>query len=144
MGKTFRYDPEDDYDLQSEEARLQDAFDDMHAEAAKYTKDKNLEKVIVAHMAYESKGGMRKIYEPHSSEHDGIDFYRVGHNASHEFYMGYKDGKFYAGSFGDSYVGPREGCDCDSLTICEDEGHIIWEFSHREVPEHNWGYLGHY
>jgi len=31
---------------------------------------------------------------------DGIPFYRVGHNASHDFYMGYKDGQRYRYSYG--------------------------------------------
>lgn len=33
--------------------------------------------------------------------HDGIEFWRVGHNASHEFYAGIKGEKMYRYSFGE-------------------------------------------
>jgi hypothetical protein len=74
---------------------------------------------------------------------DGIDFYAVGHNASHYFYAGTKDGKKYVFSMSPNL------CECDendqlildekgNLIITEAEEHI------REVTGDDWGYIGHY
>lgn len=83
-------------------------------------KDRILADIILWHLHY-SNGSLT---EPRVV--DGISFWEVGHNASHSFSIGCKDGKRYARS-----------CTCD------DEGK---EIAHvREVPsDEDWGYLGHF
>jgi hypothetical protein len=57
---------------------------------------------------------------------DGIRFYSVGHNASHEFYTGAKGGKRFKLACGPS--GESEEC-IESI---------------HEVQTGDWGYIGHY
>lgn len=59
---------------------------------------------------------------------DDIEFYRVGHNASHEFYAGVKEGQRYV------YTTGEEG-------YSEEDGPIYEE---NIYPVEQWGYLGHY
>lgn len=82
-----------------------------------------LAEILRMHLEY-NNGRMR-----HPLTKDGIDFYEVGHNATHHFYLGIKDGKAYKLS---TYY------DYDPETH-EDisEEHI------REVTG-DWGYIGHY
>jgi len=44
----------------------------------------------------------------------GIKFYIVGHNASHEFYLGVKDGKVYRMSYGGEYDYDEENDESES------------------------------
>jgi len=44
--------------------------------------------------------------EPTPIVRDGIEFYRVGHNASHEFYLGVKDGVLYDCAVGEDIDPP--------------------------------------
>jgi hypothetical protein len=63
---------------------------------------------------------------------DGITFYKVGRNASHEFSLGVKDGKLYKHSIGEGEWNEEE----NFYTVDE---HI------REVKEgEGFGYIGHF
>lgn len=62
----------------------------------------------------------------------GIAFYQVGRNASHEFYLGVKDGKVYGCSVG-------EGCYDNETGQYE-----LDESEPYEVDLNNPGYMGHY
>lgn len=80
---------------------------------------------------------------------DGIVFYSVGHNASHTFYAGTKDGKKYALAL-DENESTDENGNIIQLSYYDDEGkyqnHIppinTGRKAYREVAE--WGYMGHY
>ncbi|HYE22097.1 MAG TPA: hypothetical protein VD998_00735 [Verrucomicrobiae bacterium] len=74
--------------------------------------------------------GGRCIDEP--SVVEGIRFWCVGHNASHSFYAGVKDGKRYQRAFGES-------ADSDF----DDDDFPRYEESIREVPNFH-GYYGHF
>lgn len=56
---------------------------------------------------------------PRSTEHDGVTLFLVGSNASHEFYLGKKDGKYYRASLGEEFP--------------DDEGPSTIEWHMREV-----------
>lgn len=58
---------------------------------------------------------------------DGIAFYQVGRNSSHEFYAGTKGGKRYVYSIGES-ADDSDGFD-ENI---------------REVEDASWGYMGHH
>ena len=64
--------------------------------------DSILERILVQHFAY-SQAHTKEITDlkPSGYEKDGVTFYRLGHNASHEFYLGTKDGKIFKLSFGE-------------------------------------------
>jgi hypothetical protein len=86
-------------------------------------KDPVLAEILRWHLEY--TGG--KVREP--VKRDGIDFYSVGHNASHSFYAGAKNGKAYKMSAFYDYD-PETGKDLSEEHICEVAG--------------DWGYMGHY
>lgn len=90
----------------------------------KSQQDSKLKEVLLAHLEY--TGG-------HVSSHieEGITFYQVGRNASHEFYLGVKDGKYYRLSCGEGGWNDEE----DMPTF---EKHI------SELDSDNWGYVGHF
>lgn len=51
----------------------------------------------------------------HSIEENGIEFYAVGHNASHEFYLGVDDeGNYWKCSFGETWLEGNESDRPDS------------------------------
>ena len=75
--------------------------------------------------------GFTNSFEPSTTEHDGITFYHVGRNASHEFYLGRKDGKTF------------KYC-CGESGRTDDEGYDIPETNISECPNDSWGYVGHY
>ncbi len=58
--------------------------------------DELLASVIELHLEY------IQSLEPRSCQQQGIDFYVVGHNASHVFYLGVKDGEIWKHVFGES------------------------------------------
>jgi hypothetical protein len=78
-----------------------------------------LERILWIHLEF-NEGRIN----PHP--HEGVLFFSVGRNASHEFSVGVKDGKCYVHSIGESC---REG---------------EWEEDVREVAADNWGYVGHF
>ncbi len=63
--------------------------------------------------------------EPYPVE--GIVFYQVGRNASHEFYAGAKDGRRYTFTSGEDY---------------DEDGNFRPDKRVYEVEK--WGYMGHY
>jgi hypothetical protein len=102
--------------------------------------------------------------------HEGVPFYQVGRNSSHEFYMGTKDGKRYKADCGEEYVGRGDDCGCiskaqevfeswkskgngNNFYSCAEAMQIETDcrfthydviFSSREIPEgKDYGYMGH-
>lgn len=102
-------------------------FESLLAQAIEFHSgdDKLMEMVVNAHLRYE------RSFNPDSSPmiKEGIAFYLVGHNASHEFYMGVKDDRLYAYSYGES--------GWDEEDNPEYEGHL------RDITTDEWAYLGH-
>lgn len=87
--------------------------------------DEVLEAIIAVAMEY------RNSTEVQPSIKDGIEFFGVGHNASHAFYLGRKDGETYKRSY---------YCDYDPETgECFEEDHI-----RKLAPGEREGYIGHY
>lgn len=86
--------------------------------------DPILSRVLATHMEY-SDGKV----EPH--EEDGIVFYQVGRNASHEFYLGMKEGRLFRMSLGEDWNEEKQ------------ETFLAKNISELTNPE-DWGYVGHY
>jgi len=100
--------------------------------------DPLLQKVMRIHLEYR-----RGHADSEPMEKEGIKFYSVGHNASHFFYLGVKDGKMYYCSI-DGWYG---SCDYyDALDAGElDEEDIGNDGSSvHEVDPDNLGYIGHF
>ncbi len=76
--------------------------------------------ILCWHLEYEH-GQIRSV------EKKGITFYQVGHNASHEFYAGAKEGRKYKYTVGEDY---------------DEEGNFCPDEQIYEVEE--WGYMGHF
>lgn len=94
-----------------------------------------LEEVLLKHLRYEWGKGIEsdapQIDPP--TEVDGVKFWRVGHNASHEFYAGIDgNGKRFVRAIGEG--------------VCENEDDIPeLEESITEVTgSEGWGYVGHF
>jgi hypothetical protein len=103
--------------LEAEDRKVCDARARL---AIRYSEgDPILERILWIHLEF--NGGR---IDPHP--HEGILFFSVGRNASHQFSVGVKDGKCYVYSIGES---SREG---------------EWEEEVREVASDNWGYVGHF
>jgi hypothetical protein len=85
--------------------------------------DRFLEKILFWNMDYIDG----PVSEPVIRE--GISFYKVGHNATYNFYAGTKDGKKYAFTEGEG--------DYD-----EESGKLETEESFKQVED--WNYMGHY
>lgn len=67
-------------------------------------------------------------------EKQGVTFYQVGRNASHEFYIGVKDGKKYVYTIGEDYTYfDADDPSNDKIGYKED----VYEVE-------KWGYLGHF
>ena len=122
-----------------------------------------LEDVVKQHLNYEYKGKppkrnpkgkkRKQVYVPKPcTEKDGIPFWSVGHNASHDFYLGYADGVVYSGSCGEDWI----PCDCYQKMAqvtekeageiemdCRDK-HCIIEFQYSKVEGDRVPYLGHW
>lgn len=101
--------------------------------------DSVLQRILNASYGYEStRYGGREALEALGlftpTMRKGIPFFRVGHNASHEFYLGVKDGKIYRWSIGEG-VWPED-----------DDGEIPVEEEIREISEEDLGrvYIGHF
>jgi hypothetical protein len=135
--------------------------------AASLTDDPLLQDVYSSHLWFICNDDW-KLEEPRI--HEGVAFYQVGRNSSHEFYKGVKDGKRYRGSCGDTYVGPGDDCECiskameafdkwkaeggeDNYYACAEASIIdsdCW-LNHYDVvfhstelsPDSNYGYMGH-
>lgn len=82
-----------------------------------------LQQILRWHMEY-TRGGIRP------TEKDGIVFYQVGHNASHEFYAGYKDGQLYEYTCGESWE-PEDNPNLPGI-------------SEYVRPVEEFGYMGHF
>jgi len=67
------------------------------------------------------------------TEEDGIKFYIVGRNSSHEFYLGMRDGKVFKMAFGD-VAGSWD----------EENDRPIYKSRVSEVNPDDFGYLGHF
>lgn len=171
MSNTFRHDPKDNYDASEEEALLERVLDAADKAARRYTDDEKLRKVIQAHLRYES-GGYRKETKPRPTvAEDGTKWYRVGHNASHEFSMTVRDNKYWVRAFGPEYMDEDGTCDCLDRALhkllawekknpdkptsqCKEYHDIMWDcdikhvvdrYHEREVKDdNNWGYIGHW
>ncbi len=134
----------------------------QHRAAELSNGDKLLGRVMEAHLAY-SNG------RPSSpSSVDGIDFYVVGRNASHEFYLGTKDGRMFKRAFGESgrkiyettdpYYRTKEQLHELGLITEEDledperasylleeyNSEMLYEDHVYEVDPDNIGYVGHF
>jgi len=70
----------------------------------------------------------------------GILFYKMGRNASHEFYAGIKDGKLYQCSIGEDVI-----CDADGNYVRDEYGDLWWGEVMRvsEIPRLEAAYWGH-
>lgn len=69
-----------------------------------------------------------------------VEFFRVGRNASHEFYLGVaEDGTVYKGAYGDDGK-PTGKFDEDGEEIYDYE--TVW--SHWKLDPERFPYLGHY
>ena len=154
---------------------LMSAFDNRAMLMAKrVTDDETLQQILIAHYGYETKGDvedLKKGVALRPQMEDGVPFYRVGRNASHSFYLGYKDGQLYHGAWGPEYVGPEDGCDCmdrahevyeawkytqvnrDEVCLydCEEAAEIDYECESKHWPVTWWqqktdsfGYCGHW
>jgi len=97
--------------------------------------DSTLEMILRAHLEFE--GG--KI---HPYSHEGILFFQVGQNSSHQFYVGTRDGKTYRLSVGEEYDEAEEGDDEDG-NHKDPIGRTAYNVSELG-PEEGWGYVGHY
>lgn len=74
--------------------------------------------------------------------HEGVPFWVVGHNASHEFSAGVQGGIRYRRSFcGGEYIPCKCGpTDCN----CQPQFEPDEEYMHALAPDEPWGYIGHY
>lgn len=140
MGKSHRHNPEENYDPEAEEQAWQRATDECRVVAERLASDDTLKKILTRHLLFEYQR-CSSVGEPSPTEEDGIPFYRVGRNASHEFYLGYKDGVEYAGSYGDKIP----DCTCyekDPLAYpCE---HVEYSFEYSPVKPGRVPYTGHF
>ena len=88
--------------------------------------DERIEHVLLS--ACEYYGWERPIV-PREPDERGIVWYMVGHNSSHQFFLGYSlDGRIWRKAYDGGY--PEEG--------------IPEDVSLKEVIGDNWGYLGHF
>jgi len=83
--------------LQAEDAAIDAARDAMAQSLADRLHDGNALAVTMFRSHLEFEGSL----ELFPVEHEGISFYQVGRNASHEFYLGLKDGQAYCYSCGE-------------------------------------------
>lgn len=143
MSDTKRREPDPQWDDECNEdrqAEIERGWQDFQArcarEAERLTDDPLLRKVFQFHLFYSyghtKAASSPKPYEPssHPFEKDGIKFFVVGHNASHQFYLGVKDGVLYRGSY---------DCDCDNY----DEPDSGFAYSAVESNSLRGEYLGH-
>ncbi|MBN2096741.1 hypothetical protein JW752_05120 [Candidatus Peregrinibacteria bacterium] len=108
-----------DYLSELEEVRRIEEHVDEVAQALREA-DTITRDILCWHLEY-TQGQIRPI------EKEGIIFYQVGHNASHEFYAGVKEDRKYKYTVGENY---------------DEEGNFYPDEKIYEVDE--WGYMGHY
>ncbi|MEK7158924.1 MAG: hypothetical protein AAB575_00420 [Patescibacteria group bacterium] len=97
-----------------------------------YRGDPAAEEMIACHLAYLALHHVLEIYidkELSPTMKGGIAFFQVGRNATHDFYMGMKDGKRYG-----LYIGPGD---------CDENGRETTDVRITEVSDWK-GYWGHY
>jgi hypothetical protein len=111
--------------LESEEKKVLEARDQLAKDYAEG--DPILQEILRIHLEF-NDGQIRPLV------HEGILFFQVGRNASHEFYVGLKDGKrFVLSSWGEEDI--DENGETTSYQTCH---------SLREIQGEDWGYLGHF
>jgi hypothetical protein len=121
---TIRAKLEEDWEISSARDKIADVLSNQNPV---------LTKILRLHLEYESaRAGdfYNKNFDCRPCKRNGIDFYEVGHNATHHFYLGIKDGKVYKLSTYYDYD-PETGKHID-------EEHI------HEVTGDDWGYIGHF
>lgn len=92
--------------------------------AVKFAKgDELLASVLELHLEY------IQSLEPRQQHEEGVDFYVVGHNASHVFHMGVKDGEIWKYVFGESDEFDDEGFPKHESKVYKSDG---------------FGYCGHF
>ena len=113
----------------------------LRALAKKLAGDNDAKRTVLT-CAYAYEEGMDIDFH----EEDGIKFASVGHNASHEFYLGYtEDGKLYRMSY------CSDPCDCDdgdfnfddNCPHCHGLGFIA-QTDIVEITDGDIGYVGHF
>jgi len=148
MSNTHRNENEkwDDGPMDEIEAGWRSFQSRCDAEAARLTDDPLL-RLVYSHnfffqYGHNPKGASPEPYElDHPSVHDGISFYLVGRNASHQFYLGAKDGHLYRASY-DCMWEP-----CDRCSAAVERVHHVeeWtmEFAGKEIvhPAHDLTYF---
>jgi hypothetical protein len=90
--------------------------------------DSVLKTIIEIAMEY---AGVTSVDKLCPREHDGILFFQVGRNASHEFYLGRKDGETWKRSVGESMEEDEHGIP------------LVDERIYKLEDEHGFGYIGH-
>lgn len=103
--------------IKREEERLEKLNEEKIQKLMNYPEE--VREIILAAINY--KGNI------HVCNYKGMEFYEVGHNASHIFAVGFHEGSYYKLAI---------DCDCD---LEEDKMYNL-----REVNKNNWGYVGHY
>lgn len=124
--------------------------------AALLTRDPLLRQVLATHLLYEGRGSGLFVRPRAGYGRDGEDvtFYGIGHNSSHEWSAGVKDGKLLIRSCGEDFVGvgpmpePREGEPDESFLLryaeWEMAGLVFVEHVREVVPGEGWDYCGHF
>lgn len=160
MGKTHRYNPDQEEYRDNASQFSTEAI--IKAWVEEYTDDPLLQMVLEKHLLYEGKG--TRFYQPSGLDHDGIMFYRVGHNSSHEFSLGVKDGKLYlcaageelldcdcvdkeAAAYQEWWAKGNSGYDCPAVLEIQrfcDMNHLDFTSKYYEVDPENLGYHGHW
>jgi hypothetical protein len=137
------------------------------------TRDPLLRQVFATHLLYRGANigsylddpwwkpyywSLRRMFDRPDPGYDrdgcGIAFYAIGHNSSHDWSAGVKDGKLFIRSCGEEFtdVGPMpeqgegetDDAYCLRLWDWEREG-TVFKTNVREVPPgESWGYAGHF
>lgn len=101
--------------------------------------DENIMRILKENVNYH-KGSLS---EPRVK--DGIPFWTLGHNSSHQFSIGCKDGQFYKYSIGE-YGCPK--CDGEGCDYSDESENCMNGIEYREhitkIDGDDWGYCGHY
>ena len=116
------------------------------------TRDDICQEVMRLHMAYMGEGNKADSPDQHPDA-PGVDFYRVGHNSSHEFYLGVaEDGTLWKRAWADV-----PGYDVSPEEVQRLYAEKLWdelaEHTTSEIEDDVWkyergladlGYIGHY
>lgn len=124
--------------------------------SAMLTRDPLLRQVLATHLLYEGRGSDLFVRPRAGYCRDGQDvtFFAIGHNSSHEWSAGVKDGKVLIKSCGEDFVDvgpmpePQEGEPDESFLLryaeWEMAGRTFVEKVREVVPGEGWGYCGHF